>query len=100
MAAKSGYERLAQVDEFDEDMPALANSRSTLSKSVNILSQPTHVHRLPTSTIVPEESLASGIKGRHRSNSGIDIKAINARLERYSPKFILRWTRAESGEDG
>jgi phosphatidylinositol 4-kinase type 2 len=88
MAAKSGYERLAQVDEFDEDMPALALSRSTLSKSVNILSQPTHIHRLPASTIVPEGSLASGIKGRHRSNSGIDIKAINARLERYLPKLF------------
>jgi hypothetical protein len=83
MAAKSGYERLAQVDEFDEDMPALANSRSTLSKSVNILSQPTHVHRLPTSAVVPEGSLVGGIKSRNRSNSGIDIKAINARLERY-----------------
>jgi len=89
MAAKSGYERLAQVDEFDEPAlgPSLSNSRSgNLSKSVNIISQPTYVHHLPASTSQhdPSSSLsATGHRTRHRSNSGIDIKAINARLERY-----------------
>jgi len=87
MAAKTGYERLAQVDEFDEPSP-LSNSRiSNMSKSVNIVAQPTHIHRLP-STSAPLDSSATFLpKGRHRSNSGIDIKAINARLERYR----FRW---------
>jgi hypothetical protein len=86
MAVKSGYERLAQVDEFDEQLPPLANSRAaTLSKSVAILSQPTHIHRVTTSTSIPQDGASTmGIKTRHRSNSGIDIKAINTRLERYS----------------
>jgi hypothetical protein len=80
MAAKSGYARLAQVDEFDESLPPLTNSRSgNLSKSVNIVSQPTHVHRV---SIPLDNSTTVGVKTRHRSNSGIDIKAINARLER------------------
>jgi len=84
MAAKSGYERLAQVDDFEDQEPSLANSRSAnFPKSVNILSQPTHVHHLPTSSALHDSSLpATGHKTRHRSNSGIDIKAINARLER------------------
>jgi hypothetical protein len=80
MAAKSGYERLAQVDEDDGE--PLANSRSTLSKSVNILAQPTHVQYLPASSLPHDTNVGIPTKTRHRSNSGIDIKAINARLER------------------
>lgn len=80
MTARSGYERLAQVDEDEEP---LTNSRtSNLSKQVAILSQPTHIHRLPNSNIPIEGSAALPFKTRGRSNSGIDIKAINARLER------------------
>jgi hypothetical protein len=85
MAAKSGYERLAQVDEFDESIPpSMSNSRVTLSKSVAILSHPTHVHRLPTSSAPLDNSTTIGPRTRRRSNSGIDIKAINTRLERYA----------------
>ena len=91
MAAKSGYERLAQVDEFDESIPpSMSNSRATLSKSVAILSQPTHVHRLPTSSTPLDNSTIIGTRTRRRSNSGIDIKAINTRLERYAqPRFEI-----------
>ena len=85
MAAKSGYERLAQVDEFDESIPpSMSNSRVTLSKSVAILSHPTHVHHLHTSSVALDNSTIIGTRTRRRSNSGIDIKAINTRLERYT----------------
>jgi len=84
MAAKSGYERLTQVDEYDENSPLENSQFSNLSKSVAILSQPTRVHHLPsTSVTLNDHAFTTGHKGRQRSNSGIDIKAINARLERY-----------------
>ena len=79
MAAKSGYARLAQVDEDDDP---LANSRSTISKSVNIVAQPTHIQYFPSTSAPLENTTTVGTRMRHRSNSGIDIKAINARLER------------------
>lgn len=95
MAAKSGYERLAQVDEFEEqqehEQGHLTQSRS--GRSVNIVSQPTHVHRLPTSTGLHDTSLSvPAPKTRRRSNSGIDIKAINARLERYLLVYTVTLT--------
>ena len=91
MAAKSGYERLTQVDEYDEPddderMHPLSASRSSIiTKSVAILPQPTHVHRLPHASAGTADAPSTGApKTRGRSNSGIDMKAINARLERYS----------------
>jgi phosphatidylinositol 4-kinase type 2 len=89
MAAKSGYERLTQVDEFDEDEqaehPLSASRSSILQKSVAILPQPTHVHRVPPSSAgTADVPSTSAHRTRGRSNSGIDIKAINARLERYA----------------
>ena len=90
MAAKSGYERLTQVDEYDEAddahvHPLSASRSSIITKSVAILPQPTHVHRLPHASAGTADAPSTGaFKTRGRSNSGIDMKAINARLERYS----------------
>jgi hypothetical protein len=79
MTAKSGYERLAQVDEYDEDdVSALLHSQN-LSKS-------THSLRVPSGSHAPGATPA-GHK-RHRSNSAIDIKAINTRLERCGASYV------------
>ena len=86
MNAKSGYERLAQVDVFEDPLlPQMSNSRTgNFAKSVAIVAPPTQVHRLhPSGGQSFDPSSSTGVKTRHRSNSGIDIKAINARLERY-----------------
>ena len=89
MAAKSGYERLTQLDEDDEPddeqgHPLSASRSSIITKSVAILPQPTHIHRVPhASAGAADAPSAGGHKTRGRSNSGIDMKAINARLERY-----------------
>lgn len=93
MNAKSGYERLAQVDEFDDPLlPQMSTSRSgNFPKSVAIVAQPTSVHRLhPSVGQGFDPSSSTGVKTRHRSNSGIDIKAINARLERYYMSHLAR----------
>jgi hypothetical protein len=101
MTAKSGYERLAQVDEYDDEDDFAINSlsRSVPNISKSVAFHPTHTHRRPSSSqhfynehVIPtgqHNTATAGIGGgphrtRHRSNSAIDIKAINARLERYS----------------
>jgi hypothetical protein len=104
MAGRSGYARLAQVDEFDEESQRsdTVGSRIPVPKSVNIVSQPTHIHRVTSSISAGGDHVppATPFRTRRRSNSGIDIKAINARLERYLLDYSYFLPIANTLEDG
>ncbi|KAI0396343.1 hypothetical protein F5Y17DRAFT_116423 [Xylariaceae sp. FL0594] len=102
--ATTGYERLAQADQFSDesdDDDFLAQSSASL--------QPQSVPRYapitqprPHSGMSSPKSLAR--KRSHpihrRSNSGVDLKAINARLERWAEEIASKFKRAKGKQSG
>ncbi|KAM4060402.1 phosphatidylinositol 3- and 4-kinase domain-containing protein [Hirsutella rhossiliensis] len=94
--ATTGYERLTQADQIsdDSDDDFLAESSASLQPA----SAPRHApitqpyHRSGVSS--PRRN-SSRPKFRHRggSNAGVDLKAINARLERWADEIASRFKR-------
>ncbi|KAI0098211.1 hypothetical protein GGR51DRAFT_433730 [Nemania sp. FL0031] len=96
--ATTGYERLAQADQFSDesDDELLAQSSASL--------QPQSVPRFAPVTQPRPHSGMTSPKGlakqknfprRHRSNSGVDLKAINARLERWADEIASKFKRTK-----
>jgi phosphatidylinositol 4-kinase type 2 len=103
--AASGYARLAQVDDDDEHLLD-SDEEDPMSAGPAVGSQP----RFESIQPKRRERMASGMSGsstrrpfRQRSNSGVDIKAINARLERWAEeiaeKFKIRRIRGKTEEE-
>lgn len=102
--ATTGYERLAQADqlsdeESDEDF--LAHSSASL--------QPQSLPRyVPTTQPRPHSGMTSpkvlikpkSFPIRPRSNSGVDLKAINARLERWADEIASKFKRGKGKQPG
>ncbi|KAI1491365.1 phosphatidylinositol 4-kinase [Biscogniauxia mediterranea] len=103
--ATTGYERLAQADQFSDesDDDDLAQSSASL--------QPQSAPRFSS---IPQPRPRSGMtspkparqrfhSSRTRSNSGVDLKAINARLERWAEEIASKFKRGKgkghAGED-
>lgn len=114
--AVSGYARIAQADEEDEERPYSDNEdpfQDPLSLTlphereyVPIDGQPKRRERMPPSSLPSHPSGAifgSRRSRRRRTNSGVDIKAINARLERWAEeikeRFKIRRVKGRSAED-
>ncbi|WXC66487.1 hypothetical protein SNK03_012264 [Fusarium graminearum] len=103
--ATTGYERLAQADDFsdDSDEDPLAQSYASLQPAAapryGPVSQPRH-----RSGMASPKSLTSSSqpKFRHRSGSsaGVDLKAINARLERWADEIASRFKRKGKNQQG
>ena len=102
--AASGYERLAQADEeeyldnSDDEQPGLTRVLSDTQYAPIQPGRRERLSRISSGQGVPRRRPL----GRHRSNSGVDIRAINARLERWADeiasKFKIR-KKAKSPED-
>lgn len=102
--ATTGYERLAQADQFSDesDDDVLAYSTTSL--------QPASVsHHASTSQPRPHSGMASpkaASRSNHRprrrvrSNSGVDLKAINARLERWADEIASKFKRGKGKKTG
>lgn len=115
----TGYERLAQAEQLsdsDDDEP--------LGRSFASLQNPTAPRYAPTGQPRPHSgmtspktgrSAANGVKfqsssgqggsrrplgGRQRTNSGVDIKAINARLERWADEIASKFKRHRDKKPG
>lgn len=94
--ATTGYERLAQADQFsdesdDEHMGQSSASLQPAGRFAPITSsQPRHRSAMHS----PKASM-SRPKFRQRvgSNAGVDLKAINARLERWADEIASRFKR-------
>src|SRR5436190_18331233 len=111
--ATSGYARLAQAEEDranqffddsdDEDPHALPPTLSTSApRYAPIQSQP-QMQISRQSSPVGYRRYPHGSRRRMRSNSGVDIKAINMRLERWAEeiaaKFKINKVRGKTNEE-
>ncbi|PHH77116.1 hypothetical protein CDD82_3663 [Ophiocordyceps australis] len=100
--ATTGYERLAQADRFsdgsddDDDNRPLAQSFASLQPAsaprYAPITQPRHRSGLTS----PRPGAARPkLRNRGSSNAGVDIKAINARLERWADEIASRFKRGK-----
>ncbi|KAI8956079.1 phosphatidylinositol 3 and 4-kinase-domain-containing protein [Xylaria longipes] len=101
--ATTGYERLAQADQFSDesDDELLAQSSASLQPQSVPRVAPTTQPR-PHSGMTSPKALAKHkqFSRRHRSNSGVDLKAINARLERWADEIASKFKRAKGRQSG
>lgn len=101
--ATTGYERLAQADQFSDesDDELLAQSSASLQPQSLPRVAPATQPR-PHSGMTSPKALAKHKRfpRRHRSNSGVDLKAINARLERWADEIASKFKRAKGRPSG
>lgn len=93
--ATTGYERLAQADLSDDsDTDLLAESTASLQPSSTPryapISQPRHHSSVTSPKLGPSRPK---FRQRLGSNGGVDIKAINARLERWAEEIAAKFKR-------
>ncbi|KAK4465269.1 phosphatidylinositol 3 and 4-kinase-domain-containing protein [Cladorrhinum samala] len=112
--ATTGYERLAQAEQFSDD----SEDDDPLSQSYASLQHPAAPRYAPISQPRPHSGMSSpkrrrssssvanawgsARRGRRaRSNSGVDLKAINARLERWADEIASKFKRGKkkTGEE-
>ncbi|KAH8681387.1 phosphatidylinositol 4-kinase type II subunit alpha [Xylariales sp. PMI_506] len=96
--ATTGYERLAQADQFsdDSDDEALGQSFASLQAQTAPRYAPITQPRPHSGMASPEMSSKQRYRPRRvRSNSGVDLKAINARLERWAEEIASKFKRTK-----
>ncbi|KAJ9661483.1 Phosphatidylinositol 4-kinase LSB6 [Coniosporium apollinis] len=109
--ATSGYARIAQAEE-EEDLDAHSEDEDAYRGQTTISNpssryapiQPKRQGRMHASgTTSPSRPRGPPRSGSRRSNSGVDIKAINARLERWADeiasKFKIRRIKGKTEEE-
>ncbi|BFZ59411.1 Phosphatidylinositol 4-kinase LSB6 [Saitoella coloradoensis] len=97
--ASSGYERLNQVDEIEDDEDDLGYSNRFAGNKTSAVDAST-VSVLTHPTAAPDLPSAIQLRTRDRSNTGgIDIKAINARLERWADEIASKFKVKRKGKD-
>jgi phosphatidylinositol 4-kinase type 2 len=102
--ATTGYERLAQAEQLSDD-----SEDEVLGQSFASL-QPQHAPRYAPITQPRPHSGMHSPKGlskqkgsrprRQRRNSGVDLKAINTRLERWAEEIAARFKRSSKDKTG
>ncbi|KAK0619842.1 phosphatidylinositol 3 and 4-kinase-domain-containing protein [Immersiella caudata] len=103
--ATTGYERLAQADQLsdDSDDDPLAQSYASLQPPAAPRYAPISQPRPHSGMTSPKQS-GGPPRGRHRrrmrSNSGVDLKAINARLERWADEIASKFKRGRHKKTG
>ncbi|KAI0132360.1 phosphatidylinositol 3 [Xylariales sp. AK1849] len=96
--ATTGYERLAQADQLSDD-----SDDEPLGQSFASLQPQTAPRYAPTTRPRPHSGMASpkavakqkARPRRTRTNSGVDLKAINARLERWADEIAAKFKRGK-----
>lgn len=100
----TGYERLAQADQLSDD-----SEDEVLGRSFASLQPQSAPRYAPVSQPRPHSGMTSPKAlskpayrpKRTRSNSGVDLKAINARLERWAEEIAAKFKRhKDRGQDG
>ncbi|KAI8629024.1 hypothetical protein F5Y19DRAFT_87006 [Xylariaceae sp. FL1651] len=101
--ATTGYERLAQADQFSDesdDEPLAQSSASLQPQSAPRfapITQPRPHSGMTSPKVLARQKYRPG---RHRSNSGVDLKAINARLERWAEEIASKFKRGKGKQQG
>ncbi|SCV56136.1 probable LSB6 LAs17 Binding protein [Fusarium fujikuroi] len=103
--ATTGYERLAQADDIsdDSDEDPLSQSYASLQPAAAPRYAPVTQPRHRSGMASPKSFTSSSQpKFRHRSGSsaGVDLKAINARLERWADEIASRFKRKGKNQQG
>lgn len=107
--ATTGYERLAQADQFGDDSDdedPLAHSYASLQPAQAPQYAPITQPRPHSGMSTPKRrrsSSSANLRGRGRrarSNSGVDLKAINARLERWADEIASKFKRGKNKKTG
>ncbi|KAK6537505.1 phosphatidyl inositol kinase [Orbilia ellipsospora] len=106
--AKSGYARLAQdewlndssdEEDFDISMEAHRDGLERIKRTVSIQPEPTAIYRTNSGDISGPFSNSTNVNGNYRTNrprrdsSGVDIKAINNRLEKWAEEIASKFKR-------
>ncbi|KAK1479326.1 phosphatidylinositol 3 [Colletotrichum cuscutae] len=98
----TGYERLAQADALSsdsEDDDPLTQSYASLQPASAPRFAPITQPRPRSGMTTPKPAIAGPSRPKNRrrggSNSGVDIKAINARLERWADEIASRFKRTK-----
>jgi phosphatidylinositol 4-kinase type 2 len=104
----SGYARIAQAEEEEEEEPYVSDDdnpfsdtrQTRLSQDASYAPiQPKRRERMH----IPSGQSSPGHHRRKRANSGVDVKAINARLERWADeikdRFKIRRVKGKSADD-
>ncbi|KAJ5720533.1 uncharacterized protein N7483_008467 [Penicillium malachiteum] len=98
--ATSGYARLAQEEEErgyihddseDDEMAAVSSTVSTSNPRYAPISSRAQMQASGLATPPGHRRRHSGYSRRSRRNSGVDIKAINARLERWAEEIAAKF---------
>ncbi|CAK7226227.1 Phosphatidylinositol 4-kinase LSB6 [Sporothrix bragantina] len=95
----TGYERLAQADAFsddsDDETRGLQSSAAVAALSSASNQQPRPVGGMNSSGVGHRRgtSYQHNNYRRRRANSGVDLKAINARLERWADEIAAKFKR-------
>ncbi|KAF2262117.1 hypothetical protein CC78DRAFT_535014 [Lojkania enalia] len=92
----SGYARIAQAEEeedsFDESEDEFHHHSLPTSQYAPIQPKSSSRMQMPGSSGTSSPQLRRGLSGRRqRSNSGVDIKAINARFERWADEIAQKF---------
>ncbi|OTA58481.1 phosphatidylinositol 3-/4-kinase, catalytic [Hypoxylon sp. EC38] len=101
--ATTGYERLAQADQFsdDSDDDVLAQSSASLQPQSAPRYAPITQPRPHSGMTSPKLAAKQKYRPkRMRSNSGVDLKAINARLERWADEIASKFKRGKGKATG
>lgn len=103
----SGYARIAQAEEEEEEQPYTSDEEDPFRDPTRLSTdasyapiQPKRRERMQ----IPSGQSSPGRPGRRkRTNSGVDIKAINARLERWAEeikdRFKIRRVKGKTSDD-
>lgn len=106
--ATSGYARIAQAEEEeDEYLDSDDDNNAPRLSTTDTTYAPIQPARQPRPDLQPKDSRSSWKDGhlprRARTNSAVDIKAINARLEKWADeiasKFKLRKVRGKTSDE-
>jgi phosphatidylinositol 4-kinase type 2 len=101
----TGYERLSQADRFSDDSDEEDLSYSYASLQAPSLPRFAPVTQQPRARSGLSSPKASGsrrpsFRRRLGSNSGVDLKAINTRLERWAEEIAARFKRGKGRKGG
>lgn len=98
--ATSGYARIAQAEEEEEEDQTFSDTEDPFADPTTVSSPANNAQYAPIqpgrrrgSMRMPDGSGIARPGRRRRTNSGVDIKAINARLERWADEIKDRFKR-------
>jgi phosphatidylinositol 4-kinase type 2 len=104
----TGYERLAQADRFNDDSDveeeiaagASLQPSSSGPRYASIIQPRPQAAMQPSASTSTAANVSRPLRTRQRASSGVDLKAINARLERWAEEIASKFKRGRGRKQG